>query len=202
MVEVLGRKNQKINVLMSGKYNQSGFSFLQLIILLFVIGLLMRVVIPNVQTLFPRYERQAFIGKLSALVQYAWLQALITQKVHRIFFDVEKRIIRIEKETTHKNNLGTLDFQPIVTPYIKTEISMPMSLKIEQFFIDGAEYIKRAGIQTEHIWFFIMPDGLCQTVVINMIDVNHNEANSDSIGLTLNPFTGRFSQYESFQKPL
>lgn len=159
-------------------------------------GLLAAVVVPNLQRLFPGYERRAFIEQFSALVQFGWQQALATQKVHRIFFDIDNRLIRLEQEAEKKDHIGQIEFQPVVLPYIKTDIIWPETLALKQFYIEKTEYIARAGIKTETTWFFIVPDGLCQPVIINFQGPEEKQ-----ISLVLNPFTARFKQYDYFQKP-
>lgn len=164
-------------------------------------GLVAAVVVPNLQRLFPAYEQRSFIARLSALVQFGWQQALATQKVHRIFFDIDKRLIRLEQEAEKKTHLEQPEFKLVTMPYTQTEIIWPEALELKQFYINTVEYIARPGIKTETTWFFIVPDGLCQSVIINFQVRDTDAQEAQKISLVLNPFTARFKQYDTFQKP-
>ena len=56
--------------------------------------------------------------------------------------------------------------------------------------------------KTASVWFYIIPEGMVQNVVINMTDtkdVRDNQARP--VGLILNPFSAQLKIYDSFQKP-
>ena len=77
------------------------------------------------------------------------------------------------------------------------------NIVIKQFYIDKDEMITRPGIKTEQVWFYIAPDGLVQPVVINMLDTSETDAQGKAVtmSLVMNPFTGKFKEYDEFQKP-
>ena len=64
-----------------------------------LLGLMATIVIPNLQQNIPGYKRKQFLSHLTALSQLTWQQALATQKAFRLFFDLEKRIRKVEAET-------------------------------------------------------------------------------------------------------
>ena len=59
----------------------------------------------------------------------------------------------------------------------------------------------REGRQTTELWFFIVPEGLAQDVVINLLDMRDKDrGKAKQVGLVLNPFAAQFKSYDSFQK--
>ena len=57
--------------------------------------------------------------------------------------------------------------------------------------------------KTENIWFFVMPDGVCQEVIVNIVDQpeNQSEKEGKQFSVVLNPFTAQCVMYDTFQKP-
>ncbi len=181
---------------------KNGFTFLELVVVIMLLGIVATIVVPNLQQLLPAYKRKEFLTQVSALVRLTWQQALITQKAHRVFFDLEKRVLRIEIETDKKDKTGKPAFEPAAIAYLSTNYQWADAIKIKQFFIEGEEMLARPGIKTEQVWFYIAPDGLAQEVVINLIDSSDIDAQGKPapVGLVLNPFSAEFKSYEEFQK--
>lgn len=182
---------------------KKGFTFLELVVVIMILGVMATIIVPNLQRLSPRYKRNEFLSQLGALVRLSWQQALITQKVHRVFFDVEKRIVRVDCVTEKKDKAGSPDFQPVSIAYLNTSYQWSPALEFKQFYIGKDEMLARPGIKTDQIWFYTVPDGLAQDVIINIVDIGETDAQGKPvrIGLVLNPFSAVFKEYEEFQKP-
>lgn len=183
--------------------SKSGFTLIEILVAIALVGLLATVVIPNFKNLSASKDRQTFIGQLNALTLFAWQQALITRKMHAMVFDIKKRMIRVEA-TTGELKEGKPILAPLKRAHLKTAIAVPKNIEIKNFVIEGYDEIGRAGQGAETIetFFYIMPDGLTQRVTINFIDTkDKNSAKKPrQFGLVLNPFNGQFKAYDSFQK--
>lgn len=202
MVKVL----QKMNGLMSGMIKFSvakGFTLLELIITIAIIGLLSAVIVPNLSRTTPRYERQAFIARFNTLVQYAWQQSLVTHQIQRVTVDVGKKKITLATSTGEKDNKGELIFKPIENAVEDTEIPIPDQIQIKQFFIEGFDMMSKfARTKTATVWFYLVPEGMAQNVVINFLDTKDlRDDQPRQEALVLNPFTAQFKTYDTFQKP-
>jgi len=180
-----------------------GFTFLELVVVMMLFGIVATIVVPNLQQLLPAYKRKEFLTQISALVRLTWQQSLATQTAHRVYFDLEKRLLRIEKETDTKDKDGNPAFAPAEINYLSTSYQWDEGIVIKQFYIEGEELLTRAGIKTEKVWFYIAPDGLAQEVVINLVDSGDfdEQGKPASVGLVLNPFSAEFKDYDEFQKP-
>lgn len=188
---------------MFGMNNKSGFSLLELLVAIAIIGLLSAVIVPNLQRTTPRYEREAFIARFNSLVQYGWLNALLTHKVQRITVDIGKKNISLVESTDERDRSGELIFKPIPDAVEDTEIAIPDQIQIKQFFIEGFDMMaKFARSKTAKTWFYIVPEGMAQNVVVNFLDTQDlRDDQPRQVALVLNPFTALFKTYDTFQKP-
>jgi len=199
---------------MFGRYNlsfvkalvsrQRGFSLLELLVVIAIIGMLSAVIMPNLQQSTPRYEREEFIARFNSLVQYGWQQSLVTHTVHRINVDVSKKLLTLTAASVgEKDKSGEPVFKPMLDASQDTEITMPDQVVIKQFFIEGFDMMAKFGrSKAASVWFYIIPEGMVQSVVINFMDTKDvNDDQPRPIGLVLNPFTAQFKVYDTFQKP-
>jgi prepilin-type N-terminal cleavage/methylation domain-containing protein len=182
---------------------KSGFTFLELVVVMMIIGFMATIVIPNLQQLSPQYKRKEFLSRLESLVRLSWQQALAEQKAVRIFFDLEKRFVQLEIETEKKEKAGEPEFKPASISYLNTSYEWSENIVFKSFYIGKDDILGRAGTKIETLWFYIASDGLAQEVIINMIDTadKDDQGNPAKIGLVLNPFTATFKEYDEFKKP-
>lgn len=199
MVKVLQRMNKSV----FGLYNKRGFSLLELLVVIAIIGMLSAIIMPNIQRSTPRYEREEFIARFNTLVQYGWQQSLLTHKIHRVHVDVAKKLISLTVASDAIDKSGDPVFKPIPDSVYDTECIIPEQFQIKQFFIEGFDMMTKFGrSKSAAVWFYIMPEGMVQSVVINFLDTKDMRDDQPlSVGLVLNPFTAQFKIYDTFQKP-
>lgn len=186
---------------MNARQSRAGFSLLELLIVVAIVSLLTALLVPQFTSMQPAYIRKQFVSKINALVQFGLQQAVITKKVHRILFDIKKREAQLQVES-EKSTLEKIDFEPIKSAYIATNMVWPDSIVIKQLFIEGFDEMKRfTGGKTHTVWFYIIPDGMAQAVVINFVDKEQLiDGKPKPVGLVLNPFTVQFKVHHAFQK--
>lgn len=188
---------------MYGINRQSGFTFIELIVVLMIIGVLMTVVLPTFNRRTPAQQRNELHQQLNSLMRLGWQQALVTQTIHRLFFDLKKRTVRLERNTDKKDMENKPVFELVNVAYTKSMYQWPEMLQLSQLFIDGQDVLARQGMKIFEAWFFIVPSGLSQAVILNWTDASEKDNNGESVAmsLVLNPFQAQFKQYEKFQKP-
>jgi|SRR5438445_3205548 len=185
------------------KKDNRGFSLLEILVVIAIIGVLGVLIMPNLQRSTPRYERQEFIARFNTLLQYAWQHALVTHTTQQISVDVGKKMITLLTESEEKDKSGEMAFKPIADAVRDTTCPIPDQFTIKQFFIEGFDMMaKFSRRKAASVWFYIIPDGMVQDVIINFIDTKDMQDNKPlQIGLVINPFTAQFKEYDAFQKP-
>lgn len=169
------------------KLGDPGFTLIEIMIVLAIIGMALSVVIPRLARNDNKLLDEC-IASLQAMVQLGYTSALTTGRIHRVFFDVEHNRIRLEKSTGKVNAQGKFDFEPLKISYVKTELPLDDRFEIRRFVIQGKDEMSHAaGITTNEMWFFIMPEGLAQEVTITIYDSIQNTEKT----LVMNPFTAQ-----------
>ncbi len=98
--------------------------------------------------------------------------------------------------------MGDYTFTPVTGSYITSEISIPESLEVKSAFIEGKDVLARIVKEKAEFYFFLVPEGLAQDVIINLVDKKEvYNGKPEQVGLVLNPFSAQLRAYDSFQKP-
>jgi len=169
--------------------NKSGFTLLELILVILLIGILGAVVLPNLN--FNQDLKKDFVFKLNSLNQITLQSAITTGKLHRVFFDYNNKEIR--SEVLVNNSLDN-NFEPIKAKYFKNKISWDIEeFSIKDFFI--ADKNEFSGDKLKEIWYYIFPESSTQPVIINFMGL-------EKYSLVLNPFTSQFKEYDFWQYPV
>lgn len=188
-----------------GRIKKSGIAVLDLVFALAVLALIAVLAVPNVGRLMPGYKRRQFLSSVETVVNIGWQQALVTRSIHKVLFDLQEGVIILERATDNVNQKGELEFTRAQVSGVLTRCEIPPFIEIKQFFIEGFDEIARyqGNKNAARVWFFLVPEGMAQKVVINMFDNGSKDekGHSRSIGLVLNPLTARFYVYDEFQKP-
>ena len=194
--------HRKRNGSVSG-ISKHGFSLLELMIAIAIVGMLAMVVAPNLGRKKAGQERKEFLTRLSSLTRLSWQNALVHNKLNKVAFDFKKKTVSLEQATTQKDAKEQPSFVPVKGAYLETSLVWPDYLQMKNFYIEGYDELSRfAGRDTGETWFFVVPDGQTQRVTINFVDTKDRDANDrpKKFGLVLNPFTAQFTLHDTFKK--
>lgn len=187
--------------------NVSGFTLIEILVAIVLIGIMATFIAPNLSKRVAHYERGQFIARLNALTGLAWRNALATHKIHRVVIDSTKKTMRVEMQRPESEGSKEGNFMPLKNMYIKSMSTFGDNIEIRNFYIEGDDQIAKhrgGGKKSSHeSWFFVMPDGLAQAVILNIQDTKDRDVSGrpHEVGLVLNPFTAQFKEYDAFQKP-
>lgn len=182
-----------------------GFSLLELMVVIALIGAMMAIVVPRIRGKNPKQEREEFLTQLNALTKFAWQNGVTSGKVQKIVFNFETNRITVWESTGKKDSKGELITTQVKKAYQGTTIKILPHLILKNFYIEGFDEVAKygAGGSVTDVHFFIMPGGLTQSVIINFVDTKEKRAGSRGkpVGLVLNPFTTEFKMYGIFKEP-
>ncbi len=187
---------------MQCKHAQPGFNFIELMVVLALIGVLGAFVVPNLFKTRQDTAQKEFLRSFDGLIQSAVLRSLVEHVMHQIFIDIAHHTIKIrifdEKSIEQNKHKQFKDLQD--QDYL-TQIPFLEQFVIRNFFINGIDEVT-SGTAMQDVVFYIMPDGTSQAVVANFIDQDQNSSEVyTKFSCKINPFYARMSVYEEFQTP-
>jgi len=181
-----------------GRCKKSGFTLIEIMVVILIIGLLATIAPPLFRGMRPAAERETFITQLNGLTKSALVDALKTGKIHGITFFIEKKRVELG------GYAGKRNLPPTQKTLSNAVIKIPKQLEIKNFYVEGKDELARYGAKvSKEIWFFVFPQGFSQAVIINMYDTKDKIGGRRNrpIGLVLNPFSVQFEVYNEFKKP-
>lgn len=181
---------------------QPGFNFVELMIVLALIGLLGAFVVPNLFRTKQGVERKEFLALFETLLKDALLRSIVENKMHQVYIDIVNQVI--QTRIYDEKSIETTQYKKFIRLQDKdylTEIKFLKQFKIKNFFINGIEELA-PGTTTLDLMFYIMPDGTSQAIVANLIDQDEDSLTPDvNFCFVINPFYARMTNYDAFQTP-
>ena len=175
---------------------KTGFSLIEIIVAIAIIGVMAAIIVPRLRVRGGK-EIDVMVDSIAALTSSGYERALMTGKVHRVFF-MMKEPAHVELQIAQDTKASDTELKFTKAPADYNTVSFAWDLErfdIKNFYIKGSDEAARGNLKDA--WFYILPDGLSQEIVINI----HDRQTGDERGLILNPFHVKFAVYDTFQKP-
>ncbi len=181
---------------------RQGFGLIEILVALAILALVGTLVVPAIWRTDPVKARRDIRAHLNELTGFAQQQAIISGHNHAVEFDIKQRIVKIMRVADKTTSDGKPTFEPIKSIAIKPDMVWPKNLEIKQFFLEGIDEMSRLLTgTTTRVWFFVLPDGMTQTVTLNIVDTKDGiRGKGKSVSWVLNPFSAQFKEYDAFQK--
>ncbi len=180
----------------------AGFSLLELIAGMALIAILMTVVVPAFRNQTPQARREIFLENMNALTREALIRALETGHAHRILCNLSKRTIFLEEKMDITTRDGEIIFEQRTCRIGKVGQELPENYEFQQFYIEGIDELAAhgPGQKVEDIYFFVMPEGISQEVIINAVDnAQIHDGAGTPFSMVLNPYQVQFELFNEFQ---
>jgi len=190
---------------MSGLHHnncRTGFSLIELIIVIALIGVMTMIVTPLLRTEDLAQERANFVNQLNSFVIGAQYNALVSGKINRVVFDFKKSQVYIELQIGQVDAQGQDQYEAVNVDFNENIFSWNSAhFKIKDFFVNQKNELLDGN--SDQAWYYLMPDGNAQNVIINFYDLKDSEKYHESAeySMVLNPFAAQFKLYELFQQP-
>lgn len=165
---------------------------------MFLIGIMATFGMRMIRNLRPAFKQEQFVDNIRTLLAIAWQRSVTTGKVHRIYFNLTKRVMVVEMQTNDPLDDKEV-FAPVTRAYDEAQFSWPATIAFKEFYIQGTDRLHKTGYKTESIWFYVVPDGMVQEVIMNIEETI--DENQVPLSMVINPFTAQLTTYDMFQKP-
>lgn len=177
-----------------------GYSLLELMIVLAIIGLLGAFAVPNLFKTKQGAERKEFIASFQVMLKDCVLRSIVQNKMHQIYIDIEHEVIQIrEFDASSIETNQHQKFKKVEDFGYLTEIRFLKRFVIHNFFINGIDEVT-PGNAMLNVSFYIMQDGTSQAIVVNFVDQDIDGVVPDiQFSCVINPFYARLSVHETFQ---
>lgn len=159
---------------------RNGFSLLEILIVLAFIGLLFGLARPRLGPA-TRNPVALFAENLNRALAVAYSNAVLSGRVHRVYFDLQKKSMSVDEAHSERDSFGALKFSPLRTALIKRNVPID-GVTIRTFFIGGKDELKQGA--DKDVWLLVTPQGYAQDVRIGMV----RDATGQNIEMTINPF--------------
>ena len=184
---------------------KSGFSLIELAIVIAIMGIVALAIVPTMRS--PKsVSPKEFVAKLNTLMQAAWQQALMTNRVQKVLFNFTNKKITLEELVEHSKADEQEKFVPVTSSYLISELAIPPGYTFNNFYIEKKDQMRMG--ERKDAWFFVIPEGLAQEVIINGRDRGNAETapsaqirDVERFSFVLNPFSAQFTHYDTFQTP-
>ncbi len=181
------------------KKNMAGISFIEILVVLLLLSLFMSFAIPKFLASQQGRAKKLFFSEFNMLISNTMHQAIISKKIHQIFWDLTHHeiMVKVFDETSNEQSKHQ-KFKPVAPGIFNSKIKFPENFVIRNFFIQGKDEME-AGVTKFTLWTYIMPDGTSQQVMINIQD--DAEDKNNQFAIQIDPFYSQVSLKNAFEKP-
>lgn len=172
-----------------------GFSLLELMVVIGIIGLLATIVLPRLTNKGPWARLNTFAQQMANTIRKVGDTALIEHTTYRIVIEPQKHTISAEYITKKLDSNGKAIWQAKKFMAPKIPFLWDKNIVLENIFINGKDELQKHEITTK-IYIYISHTGIGQPTIINSTD----RATRKKLSLKINPFTLDSTTSHEYQK--
>lgn len=175
---------------------------IELMVVLMVMVIMMSFAVPRLFVKSIGKQRQEFLAQFETLISSGVVQALQSGQPCQIYFDVDnKRMYLKEYDSSKKQESFHDNFSEVTASYGLHELEIPEYVIFKNFVIANNPDEVKGGNVLHEVWFYALPDGSCQPVVINLLCQYEQASDDQQVGIRVSPFLGKVELYEIYQTP-
>ncbi len=187
---------------------QGGFTLIEVLVVVIVIALISVLALPSISSYFS-VTIESSTRSIASIAREAFNSAVVTGRVHRIVFDIDKRTYWVEsgpygvtldtEATREKERLKTRftsktekkeesDFS-IEKSVMRKPSTLPLGVSFDDIISQQSKNPITAGRAYAHIF----PHGICEQVIVHLKDTSQHK-----VTLVLNAIGGETSVYRRY----
>jgi general secretion pathway protein H len=167
----------------AGVCNNTGFTLIELAMVMLVIAIVMAVAMPRVGGMLDRQQTQRTINVLRGTVRYLQARAALTKRVYRLMVDLDRHVLSVcyldPQDTEGCRHERTRELR---------DYALPEAVHILDVVTPQGEKI-RAGIAHTHFH----PSGFAEPSIIHL-----GSDNQQRFTLMIEPLSGRIKVYDGY----
>jgi prepilin-type N-terminal cleavage/methylation domain-containing protein len=145
-----------------------GFTLIEMMIVLMLIGLLLGLAVPRLSRRSPSVQWPNILDTFNALAQFARQESVAHQQLFRLKFARGKNgapdVVTVERCLQDLDKEGGIDPQPATAAYLNTTYTFPDNIRIKGLFIGKRDQLAQDGVA----FCYVVPDGLSQEVYVQL----------------------------------
>ena len=172
----------------------AGFSLLEILVVMFIIGLGASFVMPRLVRRAPNIEWPNVRDEMNNMLYFARQEAITTQKVHRLVFDQKKRVLTVQVDAG-KDSKGKHRFTQTESMYFTSTYELPEQLSLRSVTMGKKQLLEES--KDRKAYCYVVPHGLVQAVEVTF-DRNGigDEERKAFMKIKVAPFLGSFEVME------
>lgn len=178
--------------------SRKGFTLIELMVVLALIGLLISMVAPRFTRRSPSSDWKVIVDELNNLAQFARQESIAEQVPFRLNFSKGKNhapdVVVVEHMTTTDEG-GKREFSLVTSPYMKTRYEFAENVRLKAIYLGKQELLQETG----QAGCYLVPEGLIQDVFIQL--VRQEDGKEEAVTLKMLSFDGRFELIEKLVRP-
>jgi|GEM_PF-5985623 len=179
--------------------NKPGFSFIEIIVGILLLAVLGGLVLPNIFRKNEDKLTRTFINDFAMMLQTAVTTAMQEDKVVQVYVDVPQELIMLKIQDPANRN-PSIHEHFIDLEKSHSKVILPNWLHIQNFYIQNNDEVQ-SGRALQKVWFYAMPDGTVQPVIINFTNEHPDLLHDKKLSIIVNPFLGHVSTFYEFKQP-
>lgn len=176
---------------------------LEMMVAVFLIGVLAAVILPRAIGRAPEASWQSVLADLNNILSFARQEAIMQRKNYRVTFIPKGKgrdVVLVEEEKATPDDARKKVFEQVSSGYFDTKYLLPDGIKIRSFYL-GNQFVAEEENRGKY-FCYILPDGLVQDVTLHLHRPHQDQAKKkDDATFNSMPFLGIFTMRDGYIKP-